>query len=87
MQFHPLTSYNIQGQVHFIRLIQVLFTQRLDNKFVYLLTDVYLGGDLWGLLHKKGPFNDAIARFFAACVVEAFGYLHARQIVYRFDRG
>lgn len=54
-----------------------------DKKFVYLLTDAYLGGDLWRTLHTKGPFNDTIARFYVACVVEAFSYLHKRQFVYR----
>jgi len=54
-----------------------------DNKHVYLLTDAYLGGDLWRTLHVKGPFNDAIARFYIACVVEAFDYLHSRHYCYR----
>merc|ERR1711892_881405 len=54
-----------------------------DNKFVYLLTDSYLGGDLWRTMHVKGPFNDAIARFYIACVVEAFDYLHKRHYCYR----
>ena len=34
-------------------------------------------------LHTKGPFNDTVARFYVACVVEAFAYLHKRQYVYR----
>ena len=50
---------------------------------VYLLTDAYLGGDLWRLLHARGPFPDTVARFYIACVVEAFAYLHQRGIVYR----
>jgi len=54
-----------------------------DKKFVYLLTDAYMGGDLWRTLHTKGPFNDNVARFYVACVVEAFDYLHKRQYVYR----
>ena len=55
----------------------------LDKKFVYLLTDAYMGGDLWRTLHTKGPFNDNVARFYVACVIEAFDYLHKRQFVYR----
>lgn len=54
-----------------------------DNKQVYLLTDAYLGGDLWRLLHARGPFPDTVARFYIGCVVEAFSYLHERGIVYR----
>ena len=56
----------------------------IDKKFVYLLTDAYMGGDLWRTLHTKGPFNDYVARFYVACVIEAFDYLHKRQFVYRF---
>ena len=44
-----------------------------------------MGGDLWRTLHTKGPFNDNVARFYVACVVEAFDYLHKRQYVYRYD--
>ena len=54
-----------------------------DSRQVYLLTDAYLGGDLWKLLHARGPFPDTVSRFYAACVIEAFDYLHARGIVYR----
>jgi len=54
-----------------------------NNKFVFLLTDAYLGGDLWRTLHTKGPFNDSVARFYVACVVEAFDYLHKRHYCYR----
>ena len=42
-----------------------------------------MGGDLWRTLHTKGPFNDNVARFYVACVIEAFDYLHKRQFVYR----
>jgi len=30
----------------------------LDNKFVFLLTDAYLGGDLWAVIYSnRGPFR------------------------------
>uniref|UniRef100_H2YVX9 cGMP-dependent protein kinase n=2 Tax=Ciona savignyi TaxID=51511 RepID=H2YVX9_CIOSA len=31
----------------------------------------------------KGHFDDSAARFYTACVVEAFTYMHARGIIYR----
>ena len=57
----------------------------LDKKFVYLLSDAYLGGDLWSVIYgsNRTPFNDAVARFYVGCVVEAFGYLHKRHYCYR----
>ena len=45
--------------------------------------EAYLGGDIYGVLKKVGPFTDAIARFYAACVLEALDYLHLQGIVYR----
>lgn len=54
-----------------------------DTRQVYLITDAYLGGDLWKLMHARGPFPDTVSRFYAACVIEAFDYLHTRGIVYR----
>lgn len=34
-------------------------------------------------IRNRGCFDDSTARFFVACVVEAFEYLHSRGIVYR----
>lgn len=31
----------------------------------------------------RGSFDDSTCRFYVACVVEAFSYLHAKGIVYR----
>lgn len=42
-----------------------------------------LGGDVWTILQKQRFFPEATARFMAACVVEAFQYLHSKDIVYR----
>lgn len=35
------------------------------------------------LSRDKGHFDDATTRFYTSCVVEAFDYLHSRNIIYR----
>jgi cGMP-dependent protein kinase len=44
-----------------------------------------LGGDLWTLLQRQKTrrFDEKDSRFIAACVLEAFAYLHEKGIVYR----
>lgn len=54
-----------------------------DNKYVYLLLEACLGGEVWSLLRDRGSFDDPTARFVTACVTEAIGYLHSRSILYR----
>ena len=54
-----------------------------DNKFLYMLMEPCLGGELWTLLRRSKRFSDSTALFYVACVILAFDYLHDRGIIYR----
>ncbi|BES94646.1 cgmp-dependent protein kinase [Nesidiocoris tenuis] len=54
-----------------------------DEKYVYLLMEACLGGEVWSLLRDRSFFDDSTACFFTACVILAMEYLHKRNIVYR----
>ncbi|KAM3963401.1 cGMP-dependent protein kinase, isozyme 1-like [Aphomia sociella] len=65
------------------RFICKLYRTFKDNKYIYLLMEPVLGGDVWTILQKRKFFPENVARFMMACVVEAFQYLHSRDIIYR----
>ncbi|XP_035495852.1 cGMP-dependent protein kinase 2 [Scophthalmus maximus] len=54
-----------------------------DDKYVYMLLEACLGGEIWSLLRDRGSFDDATARFCVGCVTEAFDYLHRKGVLYR----
>ncbi|CDS41599.1 cGMP dependent protein kinase 1 [Echinococcus multilocularis] len=54
-----------------------------DRKYLYLLMEACLGGELWTVLRNRLFFPEAATQFYVACVVEALTYLHSQGIVYR----
>uniref|UniRef100_A0A8C1LRT6 Protein kinase cGMP-dependent 2 n=1 Tax=Cyprinus carpio TaxID=7962 RepID=A0A8C1LRT6_CYPCA len=54
-----------------------------DNKYVYMLLEACLGGEIWSLLRDRGSFDEYTAKFCVGCVTEAFDYLHNNSIIYR----
>lgn len=65
------------------------FILKLEKTFVtknclYFLLELVQGGELFSLLQQSGGYlKPHYAKFYAACVVDAIGYLHKRKIVYR----
>lgn len=54
-----------------------------DTKYVYMLLEACLGGEVWTILRDRGCFDEDTTKFITGCVLEAFEYLHSRGIIYR----
>ena len=56
-----------------------------DTHLLYMLLECVPGGELFQLLAQKrtGTVPSDHARFYGACVVDAFSYMHDNKIVYR----
>nr|CAH8863492.1 unnamed protein product [Trichobilharzia regenti]CAH8863494.1 unnamed protein product [Trichobilharzia regenti] len=60
-----------------------LYNTYRDNKYVYMLLEACLGGELWTILRDSHHLEERTARFCMACCIEALDYLHRHGIVYR----
>ncbi|KAH1173259.1 hypothetical protein KIL84_017098 [Mauremys mutica] len=60
-----------------------LFGTFRDSQDVYMLLEFCPGGELWAKLREVRCFEEEVAVFCSACVVEALDYLHGNGIVYR----
>jgi cGMP-dependent protein kinase len=65
------------------RFIVRLYRTYKDDRFLYLLMECCLGGELWTLMRNRRSFSENEARFFVSCVSEAYNYMHSRGIIYR----
>lgn len=60
-----------------------LIAVMLDEKNVYMLLEVALGGELFSQMRKVGSLQIDAARFYATCIASAIAHLHGRKTVYR----
>ncbi|XP_061886835.1 cGMP-dependent protein kinase 1-like isoform X1 [Entelurus aequoreus] len=81
-QGHILSERRIMMEVHSPFIIRLYRTFR-DPKYLYMLLEACLGGELWTVLRDRGSFDDGATRFYTACVIEALAELHTRGIIYR----
>lgn len=54
-----------------------------DEKYIYFVLELLLGGELFKMLRTKSHFPEAWSRFYSASVLLAFCQIHAKKIAYR----
>ncbi|XP_072261401.1 cGMP-dependent protein kinase 2 [Pyxicephalus adspersus] len=81
-QEHIHSEKNILEEANSPFIVKLYRTFK-DSKYVYLLLEACLGGELWSLLRDRGSFDETTAKFCIGCVTEAFEYLHRIGVMYR----
>ena len=54
-----------------------------DDRYIYFITELLTGGDLFTYHRGVGNFNPTQTKFYGAQVVSIFEYLQSKDMVYR----
>jgi len=82
LQEHILNERNVMCMLDHPFIIR-LYNTMYDDKYIYFLLELLLGGEIFTHLRKLGSFEESWARFYAASVLAAFHCIHNKAIAYR----
>lgn len=54
-----------------------------DDRYIYFLTEVCSGGDLYQEIKRAKGFSEEVCKFYVACLISMFSHLRSKNIVYR----
>lgn len=60
-----------------------LYRSFSDEKYLFMLLEFVIGGEMFSHLRRAGRFSNEVTRFYAAEIVLALEYLHSLNVVYR----
>jgi len=81
-QAHIISEKRVMEKMYCPFLVNLHSTYK-DLLRVYFVLDVCLGGELFTILRQRRYFDEGTAKFYTSCVVEAFAYMHSKDIIYR----
>ena len=80
---HTLSETNVLRRINHPFIVGLKYSFQSPDK-LYMVMDYLSGGELFHHLSNVDRFSEDRARFYAAEIVEALGYLHEQGVVYRF---
>lgn len=79
---HTLSETNVLRRIHHPFIVNLKYSFQTEDK-LYMVMDYLSGGELFYHLSSVDRFSEERARFYAAEIIEALGYLHRNHVVYR----
>ncbi|KAK3598268.1 hypothetical protein CHS0354_022585 [Potamilus streckersoni] len=73
---------NIMAELRYDFIVRLYKTFK-DEEYLYMLMEPCLGGELFTLLCEEKNLSHTAAKFYTACIVEAFMFMHSKGIMHR----
>ena len=82
LESHVVDERKVMHSVDHPSLLK-MFNSYWDEKCVYFLLELCLGGELFTILRRSYRFKERQAKFYSASVVQGLAHMHEKNIAYR----